>query len=194
MDIRSLRLIVLSAAAGAFLSASAAPEDVGYAPPGTNLIVRINGPRICSRPVFATVRKDSRFIKVEKDSRSDLAKHGLVIDDLLKAGLLDDAMFAANYIDYLKTTGIGRIKAVFKLKNKGVPQDIIQEAMGKNWGMDDGDDDQRAIQAAKSKWQSLKNKKDWPDIKKRQAVARFLAGRGFPMDVIRRVLEVLKVS
>lgn len=87
MDIRSLRLIVLSAAAGAFLSASAAPEDVGYAPPGTNLIVRINGPRICSRPVFDTVRKDSRFIKVEKDSRSDLAKHGLVIDDLLNTDI-----------------------------------------------------------------------------------------------------------
>ena len=43
-----------------------------------------------------------------------------VIDDLLKAGLLDDAMFAANYIDYLKTTGIGRFKAIFKLKSKGV--------------------------------------------------------------------------
>ena len=116
-----------------------------------------------------------------------------VIDDLLKARLLDDAQFAANYIDYLKTTGIGRFKAVFKLKNKGVPQHIIQEAMEKYWGTEEGDDE-RAAEAAKIKWRSLKTKKDWPEIKKLQAVARFLAGRGFPMDVIRRVLERLKVS
>ena len=116
-----------------------------------------------------------------------------VIDDLLKARLLDDAQFAATYIDYLKTTGIGRFKAVFKLKNKGVPQHIIQEAMEKNWGTEESDDE-RAAEAAKIKWRSLKNKKDWPEIKKLQAVARFLVGRGFPMDVIRRALEVLKVS
>ena len=116
-----------------------------------------------------------------------------VIDDLLKARLLDDAQFAANYIDYLKTTGIGRFKAVFKLKTKGVPQHILQEAMEKHWGTDDSDNE-RAAEAVKNKWRSLKSKKDWPEIKKLQAVARFLAGRGFQMDVIRRILDGLKVS
>ena len=113
-----------------------------------------------------------------------------VIDDLLKAGLLDDAMFAANYIDYLKTTGIGRFKAIFKLKSKGVPQNILKEAMEKYWGMDESDDE-RAAEAARIKWRSLKNKKDWPDVKKLQAVARFLAGRGFSPSVIRQVLDDL---
>ena len=65
--------------------------------------------------------------------------------------------------------------------------------MEKYWGTEEGDDE-RAAEAAKIKWRSLKTKKDWPEIKKLQAVARFLAGRGFPMDVIRRVLERLKVS
>lgn len=113
-----------------------------------------------------------------------------VIDDLLKAGLLDDAMFAANYIDYLKTTGIGRFKAIFKLKSKGVPQNIVKEAMEKYWGMDESDAE-RAAEAARIKWRSLKNKKDWPDVKKLQAVARFLAGRGFSPSVIRQVLDDL---
>ena len=113
-----------------------------------------------------------------------------VINDLLKAGLLDDAMFAANYIDYLKTTGIGRFKAIFKLKSKGFPQNIVKEAMEKYWGMDESDDE-RAAEAARIKWRSLKNKIDWPNVKKLQAVARFLAGRGFSPSVIRQVLDDL---
>ena len=38
------------------MTVSAAPADVGYAPPETNLIVRINGPRICRSQVFSLVR------------------------------------------------------------------------------------------------------------------------------------------
>ena len=114
-----------------------------------------------------------------------------VIDDLLKARLLDDAQFAANYIDYLKTTGIGRFKAVFKLKSKGVPQHIIQGAMEKHWGTEESDDE-RAAEAAKIKWRSLKCKKDWPEIKKLQAIARFLANRGFSMDIIHSVVKEIK--
>ena len=113
-----------------------------------------------------------------------------IIDDLLKAGLLDDRQYAENAIDYLKTTGIGRFKAVFKLKTKGVPQDIINEAMEQFWGTDESDDE-RAVVVARQKWNSLQSKKDWPGIKKLQAVARFLAGRGFSPSVIRQVLDDL---
>lgn len=117
-----------------------------------------------------------------------------VIDDLLKAKLLDDRQFAETAIDYLKTTGIGRFKAVFKLKTKGVPQDIIQEAIGKKWETEDDGDSERAAIVAKQKWRSLQSKKDWPEIKKIQAVARFLAGRGFSPSVIRQILDGLKIS
>ena len=117
-----------------------------------------------------------------------------VIDDLLKAKLLDDRQFAETAIDYLKTTGIGRFKAVFKLKTKGVPQDIIQEAIGKKWETEDDGDSERAAIVAKQKWRPLQSKKDWPDIKKLQAVARFLAGRGFSPSVIRQILDGLKIS
>ena len=115
-----------------------------------------------------------------------------VIDDLLKAKLLDDRQFAENAIDYLKTTGIGRFKAIFKLKTKGVPQDIIQEIMEKRWETGDDDESARAVNVARQKWRSLQSKKDWPDIKKLQAVARFLASRGFSPSVIRRILDDLK--
>jgi SOS response regulatory protein OraA/RecX len=62
--------------------------------------------------------------------------------------------------------------------------------MEKYWGKDESDDE-RAAEAARIKWRSLKNKKDWPDVKKLQAVARFLAGRGFSPSVIRQVLDDL---
>lgn len=117
-----------------------------------------------------------------------------VIDDLLKAKLLDDRQYAETAIDYLKTTGIGRFKAIFKLKTKGVPQDIIQETMEKLWETKEGEDLNRAATVAKQKWQSLQSKKDWPDIKKLQAVARFLAGRGFSPSIIRLILDDLKGS
>ena len=113
---------------------------------------------------------------------------------MLKAKLLDDRQFAETAIDYLKTTGIGRFKAVFKLKTKGVPQDIIQEAIGAKWETEDDGDSERAAIVAKQKWRSLQSKKDWSEIKKLQAVARFLAGRGFSPSVIRQILDGLKKS
>ena len=128
-----------------------------------------------------------KLFKAAKFTAQDIQT---VIDDLLKAGLLDDRLFAENAINYLKTTGIGRFKAVFKLKDKGVPQDIINEAMEQFWGTDESDDE-RAVVVARQKWKSLQSKKDWPGIKKLQAVARFLAGRGFSPSVIRQVLDDL---
>lgn len=115
-----------------------------------------------------------------------------VIDDLLKAGLLNDRQFAEEYVQYLKSTSIGRFKAIFKLKTKGLPQDIINDVMDRLW-QDDDDDFPRAIDAAKRKCSSLQGK-DQPAIKKLQAIARFLSARGFSMDVIRRVLDALKIS
>ena len=133
-----------------------------------------------------------KLFKAAKFTAGDIQT---VIDDLLKAGLLDDRQFAENAIDYLKATGIGRFKAVFKLKSKGVPQDIIQKAMDNHWetGDDDGDSE-RAVAVARQKWKSLQLKKDWPDIKKLQAVAKFLGGRGFSPSVIRQVLDDLRDS
>ena len=83
MKNRSLWSVVLCAVAGLATVVSAVPADVGYAPPETNLIVRVNGPRICRSQAFAQIRKASRFARIEKDTRSDLEKLGLTIDDLL---------------------------------------------------------------------------------------------------------------
>ena len=115
-----------------------------------------------------------------------------ILADLLKAGLLDDRQFAEDYVQYLKSTSIGRYKAVFKLKGKGVPQDIINDVMERLWN-DNDDDTVRAFDAAKRKWDSLQSK-DQPMVKKLQAIARFLVSRGFSMQTVRMVLDDLKKS
>ena len=129
-----------------------------------------------------------KLFNAKKFSKQDI---DTVIEDCLKTGLLDDRKFAEDYVQYLKMTSIGRFKATFKLKNKGLPQNIIKETMDKLWNDGDDDDVSRAMTAAKLKWASIA-KKDKPFLWKLQAVARFLAARGFPPDVIRPVLEGLK--
>ena len=113
-----------------------------------------------------------------------------ILADLLKAGLLDDRQFAEDYVQYLKSTSIGRYKAAFKLKGKGVPQNIINDVMERLWN-DNDDDTVRALDAARRKWDSLQSK-DQPMVKKLQAVARFLVSRGFSMQTVRMVLDNLK--
>jgi len=94
MKIRSLWSVLLCAAAGLAGVVSAAPADVGYAPPETNLIVRINGPRIRRSRAFASARKASRLVRIEKDAQRDLEKLGLTFDDLL-----DTDIFVFFFID-----------------------------------------------------------------------------------------------
>ena len=91
MKIRLLWSVVLCAVA---VVASAAPADVGYAPPETNLIVRVNGPRIRRSRAFELVRKSPRFSRIEKDAQRDLEKLGVAFDDLL-----DTDIFVFVFID-----------------------------------------------------------------------------------------------
>ena len=79
-------------AAGLAATAGAAPADVGYAPPDSDLIVHINGPKISSCQTFALLRKCEHAKRFEADMRDGLAKSGMTVDDLLNT----DIFFFAN--------------------------------------------------------------------------------------------------
>ncbi len=149
---------------------------------------RENAPRLLENSPHSVRGLKRKLYNAGKFTSKDIQT---VIDDLLKARLLDDRQYAENAVDYLKTTGIGRFKAIFKLKTKGVPQDIIQETMDNRWETADDGESKRALAVAQQKWRLLNSKKDWPDVKKRLAVARFLAGRGFSPSVIRLIWDDL---
>lgn len=84
--IRSWLWAVLCAA-GLAATASAAPADVGYAPPGSDLIVRINGPKIFRSQTLALLRHYEHVKRFEADMRSGLTKYGMSADDLLNTDI-----------------------------------------------------------------------------------------------------------
>lgn len=117
-----------------------------------------------------------------------------VIQDLIRARLLDDNAFARLFCESMKnaTPPIGRFKAQLKLQAKGVPQDIIQNALAAIWDTDDSPESERALAAARRKWDSLSRpsaRPPEPTVKKRQKLARFLASRGFSPDIISAVIH-----
>ena len=90
--------------------------------------------RILEISPHSVVGLKRKLFKAGKFTSQDILQ---VIDDLLKAGLLNDRQFAEDYIRYLQTTAIGRIKAIFKLRGKGIPADIIDDAMDRLWDDED---------------------------------------------------------
>jgi len=104
----AIRLLRISASVAAALLLSAVNSmaaDAGYAPAGTDLIVRVDGARISRGKVFAAIKAKPEFAKVEKDMRNVLAKYNLTLDDVLKT---DICFFA-------RTVKLGGEKPVFHL-------------------------------------------------------------------------------
>lgn len=111
-----------------------------------------------------------------------------VIADLINVNLLNDKDFAILFCQSLQASSspIGRVKAQLKLRQKGVPQTIIQEVFDTEWN-DQDDELQRALTAARQKWTSLARKNEEHFLRK-QKLARFLASRGFQSQIISKVL------
>lgn len=98
-----------------------------------------------------------------------------VIANLKELGLIDDSGYAASFIH---TTLIGGPKSKMlirqKLRQKGVPDDIAQQAIDKELG--DYDEKEAALTLAKKKYKLVKQ---LPTLKAKQRVADFLRSRGF---------------
>jgi len=65
------------------MTAAAATSDVEYAPPDTDLIIRINGEKLCKSKLFAPLRATRDFRRCENDMRNSLVKAGMTMDELL---------------------------------------------------------------------------------------------------------------
>jgi regulatory protein len=98
-----------------------------------------------------------------------------VIANLKDIGLIDDSGYAASFIH---TALIGGPKSKMlirqKLRQKGVPDDIAQQAIDKELG--EYDEKEAALTLAKKKYKLVKQ---LPTLKAKQRVADFLRSRGF---------------
>ena len=127
-----------------------------------------------------------------------------IIALLVREKFIDDVRFAGAFVrDKLKFNGWGKRKIVFKLKSLGVDDDIIEEALRRNYYVSgcaaDGGvcDEAEGLSGQKvlerlleKKWRSLKE--DEPlQVRKAKAV-RFVAGRGFEYgDIIAALAKIM---
>jgi regulatory protein len=108
---------------------------------------------------------------------------------LLDRGFLDDEKFARNYINFqLKIKPQGKYRLQMKLKQLYLPDEIIKEAI-----LEYSPDEEitQAVELAE-KW--LGRKSGLEEAEKREKLARYLAGRGFNWDTVKKVFDRLAES
>ncbi|MCY4059133.1 MAG: regulatory protein RecX [Gammaproteobacteria bacterium] len=129
-------------------------------------------------------REHSRFELARKLSSrghpDDLIEE--IIGSLARAGLQSDERFAEAFVRSALARGQGPLKIRAGLSERGVDSDIASvyfELDTDEWG-------ERAANALRKRFgpAPVENRADWA---KR---ARFLAGRGFPSDVVAKVLAL----
>jgi regulatory protein len=100
-----------------------------------------------------------------------------LLDDFQKRGWLSDARFAEQVVNTRKNR-FGSLKVAHELREKGVAEHLVEQAIN---GLND-------LESARSVWQKKfgrlpKTREEWAKQ------ARFLQGRGFGFDVIKKVLK-----
>jgi regulatory protein len=99
--------------------------------------------------------------------------------------MVDDAGFARSYInDQLLRRPMGRRRLGMALREKGVEKEMVDDVLSN--AIDDEEELRNAMMAAEKKAPSIRKEdpRKWD-----QAMASFLAGRGFGWDVVGKVLE-----
>jgi regulatory protein len=113
----------------------------------------------------------------------------MIIEELIKENFIDTSRFARFYVnDKIKFNKWGKTKTSMMLKQKGIPKEIINEAL-ENF---DPDEYFNLVKAEISK----KNKtiKSPDDYIRKGKIIQFALSRGFEHDVIRQALENLKIN
>ena len=106
------------------------------------------------------------------------------VDFLIEKKFLDDARFVDNYIRGQQSFGsAGRYKLKFKLQKLYIARELIEEKLG---NIEEDDEFERAEELAKN-W--LVKKSTCLPEKRYERLGRFLCGKGYSLDTVRRVLK-----
>ncbi len=107
-----------------------------------------------------------------------------VIDYLKEHNFLNDRRFSEEWINSGIKKGFARKRICYELGRKGIPEDLIQEAVGKSFSKID--ETEIALRLVQKRYKTLKNKRDF------QRISGFLRRRGHSFSIINRVIEQLK--
>ncbi|MEM4260119.1 MAG: regulatory protein RecX [Candidatus Woesearchaeota archaeon] len=137
---------------------------------------------ISIRPRSKKELKDKLILK-----KYDLSLIDEVIKDLEKEKLLDDKIFAKQWV-YHRTefSGLGKRKIELELFKKGVNKDIAKKEVSK---ITDNQQFDKAFNLALKKYSLIKNEDKYKKIEKTSA---FLARKGYSWHIIKKVLDRLK--
>lgn len=123
----------------------------------------------------------ARSEQAPADIREKLVKWGLshsaanqVLAQLIEQGYIDERRFARAFVnDRFRFNGWGRIKIAHQLRLKGIPNEIIDEAMT---AIDEEQYRERLMELLRAKWRDVSDREPraaWA------AMMRFAASRGF---------------
>lgn len=128
-----MRFLWAAATAAALaLTAAAATADVGYAPPGTDLIVRLNGDNIRRSKLFAPLRATRDFQRFEQSMHGTLHKAGMTFDDLLATDLFLFGSTAAADMEKLRFMLLARTRGAFAPKLLAMVDNAFDDEGGRD--------------------------------------------------------------
>lgn len=144
----------------------------------------MNNPKQPLSPAQALNRAAALCARSEQatgDMREKLMTWGLscadaheILRQLTEQGFLNEHRFARAYVkDKFTLNGWGKIKIAHQLRLKGIPTEVIDEAMD---AIDDDAYRERLIELLRNKWRSVKSREPraaWA------AMMRFASSRGF---------------
>ena len=102
-----------------------------------------------------------------------------LLDDLERRGFLSDARFAAEFVR-AKSRRFGAVHIAYALREKGVSQETIDEVLA---AVIDGE-----LELAHRAWQAKFDALP-ASLDERAKQTRFLVGRGFSSEIVRKVLR-----
>ena len=141
--------------------------------------------RICSQKECAP------FDVVRKLRRMDLPEPVIdkIIDRLKKGKYIDEKRFIRSYIhDKLHFNKWGRRKIVLSLKQKQLPQELIERVFSEFSDDSFGESLQPVLE---KKWKTIKGKSDY---EKRGKLIRYALARGFSMEEVMVCMKKMKIG
>lgn len=138
---------------------------------------------------YLTIRSRSRaeIVKKLRDKEFSPSVIEAVMEDLLRLGYVDDRKFAAQWAaSRARLRGYGRKRIEQELRQKGVGQETIREALGEAIPPEDERETARTV--AEKKLRTMKSLE--PEARKRR-LAGFLERKGFPHEIIWDILRTV---
>ena len=119
----------------------------------------------------------------------DREKFGAIIERLIKEKFIDESRYSVFFVrDKFRFNGWGRIKIRWALKQKGIAEKDINNALTE---IDDAVYHEKLTEILKEKYKQIRNKKD--EYQTKAALVRFAQSKGYEQDLIFSVLdEIIK--